>query len=137
MGIPEVYLALKNGAIDGQENPLALARSNNFQEVTQQLVLTAHVVQPVFLAFAKPFWDKLSAAQQEVVRRHARAAAEYNDTNRLAEEKELVGFFEKAGLKVTTPDLAAFRASVEKQYAEAGLAQKWAPGLQQRIADVR
>ncbi len=135
MGIPEVYLALKNGAIDGQENPLNITKVNNFQEVTQQIVMTSHLVQPVFLSLAKPFWDRLAAPQQEVIRREALAAAEYNDTNRIAEEKEMAGFFEKAGLRVTSPDLAGFRASVKQQYEAAGLAQKWAPGLAERIAD--
>lgn len=137
MGIPEVYLALKNGAIDGQENPLSITKVNNFHEVTQQVVLTAHLIQPVFFAIAKPVWDKMTPAQQEVFRKHAKEAATFNDTSRLAEEKEMVGFFEKAGLKVTTPDLAAFQASVKKQYEEAGLSQKWAPGLAEKIASTR
>lgn len=137
MGIPEVYLALKNGAIDGQENPLSITKVNNFHEVTQQIVLTAHLIQPVFFAIAKPVWDKMTPAQQAAFRKHAKEAATFNDTSRLAEEKEMVAFFEKAGLKVTTPDLAAFQASVKKQYEEAGLSQKWAPGLADKIAATR
>ena len=134
---PEVYLAMKSGAIDGQENPLAIARFNNLNEVTQQFVLTSHLVQPVALAVAKPVWDKLSPAQQEVMRKHARSAAEFNDKSRLKDEKELVEFFRNGGLKVTEPDIAAFKASVDKQYQEAGLAQKWQAGLLQRINDVK
>ncbi len=57
MAFPEVYLALKNGAIDGQENPLPITRVTNMHEVTQQIVMTSHMVQPVYMAFAKPFWD--------------------------------------------------------------------------------
>jgi TRAP-type C4-dicarboxylate transport system substrate-binding protein len=133
MAIPEVYLALKNGAIDGQENPHAITRANNFQEVTQQIVRTAHLVQPVFFAFAKPFWDRLAAPQKEAIRRNARAAAEFNDQSRLGEERELETFFERAGLRLTTPDLAAFRASVAAQYRESGLAARWGAGLQQKI----
>jgi tripartite ATP-independent transporter DctP family solute receptor len=137
MGMAEVYLALKNGAIDGQENPLSLTKANNLHEVTQQIVLTSHLVQPVFFAFAKPFWDKLTPEQQAVIRKQVRLAAEFNDSSRIAEEKDMVAFFEKAGLKVTAPDLAPFRAAVAQQYQEAGLAQKWAPGLAAAIADVR
>jgi tripartite ATP-independent transporter DctP family solute receptor len=137
LGITEVYLALKNGAIDAQDNPLSMPRANNFHEVTEQLVLTSHLVQPVFFAFSKPFWDKLNSEQQEVVRKHARAAAEINDKARLQEESELLAFFEKAGLKISKPDLAPFRASVAKQYETDGIAQKWKPGLAQRIGDVR
>jgi TRAP-type C4-dicarboxylate transport system substrate-binding protein len=137
MAMPEVYLAMKSGAIDGQENPLALARYNNLQEVSQQFVLTSHLVQPVAFAIAKPVWDKLTPAQQEVMRKHARTAADFNDKGRLQDEKEMVAFFEKAGLKVTTPDLAAFKASVDKQYAEAGLSQKWQAGLAERIVNTK
>lgn len=137
MPMPEVYLAMKSGAIDGQENPLAIARFNNLQEVSQQFIMTSHLVQPVAFAIAKPVWDKLSPAQQETMRKHARSAAEFNDKSRLQDEKELVNSFRKGGLKVTEPDIAAFKASVDKQYQEAGLSQKWQAGLLQRIADTK
>jgi len=133
MAIPEVYLALRSGAIDGQENPHAITRANNFHEVTQQIVRTAHLVQPVFTAFAKPFWDRLAAPQREAIRRNARAAAEFNDTSRTGEERQLETFFEGAGLRLTTPDLAAFRTSVAAQYRESGLVARWGAGLQERI----
>ena len=137
MAMPEVYLAMKSGAIDGQENPLALARYNNLHEVSQQFVLTNHLVQPVAFAIAKPVWDKLTPAQQEVMRKHARSAAEFNDKGRLQDERELVEFFKKAGLKMSEPDLGAFKASVDKQYQESGLSQKWQPGLADRVAAVK
>ena len=91
----------------------------------------------MFFSLAKPFWDKLSPEHQEVIRKHAKTAAEMNDKARLQEESELVAFFEKAGLKISKPDLAPFRASVAKQYETDGIAQKWVPGLAQKIADVR
>jgi tripartite ATP-independent transporter DctP family solute receptor len=137
MAMPEVYLAMKSGAIDGQENPLAIARFNNLNEVSQQFVLTSHLVQPVAFAVAKPVWDKFSPAQKEVIRKHARAAAEFNDKSRLQDEKELVDAFRKAGITVTEPDLAAFKASVDKQYQDAGLPQKWNADLMKRIADTK
>lgn len=137
MAIPEVYLALKTSAIDGQENPLNITKINNFHEVTQQIVLTSHLVQPVFFAFAKPFWDRLTPAQQATLRKAARESSDYGDFNRLAEEKQLADFFTKAGLKVTTPDIAAFRTSVDKQYVESGLAAAWQPGLKEKILAVK
>jgi TRAP-type C4-dicarboxylate transport system substrate-binding protein len=136
MPMPEVYLALKSGAVDGQENPLALTRTNNLHEVTGQIVMTSHLVQPVFCAVAKPFFDKLDAGQQAALRREAEAAAAFNNEGRMAEEQELVAFFRKAGLQVATPDLAAFRAAVRRQYAEAGIDTKWMPGLEARVAAV-
>ncbi|MEO7939520.1 MAG: DctP family TRAP transporter solute-binding subunit [Burkholderiaceae bacterium] len=137
MAMPEVYLAMKTGTVDGQENPLALAKANNLQEVSQQFVMTSHLVQPVFYAFAKPWWDKLTAAQQTAIRKAAGESARYNDENRTKDEADAVAFFEKAGLKVTTPNLDAFRASVAKEYQTSGLAAKWAPGLKERIVAVQ
>ncbi|ARQ01964.1 TRAP transporter substrate-binding protein DctP [Pseudorhodoplanes sinuspersici] len=137
MAMPEVYLAMKSGAIDGQENPLAIARFNNLNEVSQQFVLTNHVVQPVAFAVAKPVWDKFSPAQKVVILKHARAAAEFNDKSRLQDEKELVDTFRKSGITITEPDLAAFKASVDKQYQDSGLSQKWNADLLKRIADTK
>ncbi len=92
MAIPEVYLALRNGTVDGQDNPVAITRANNFHEVTQQIVLTSHLVQPVFYAIAKPWWDRLSPRQQEVFRRHAAETAAWNDQQRLADEAAVLDF---------------------------------------------
>jgi TRAP-type C4-dicarboxylate transport system substrate-binding protein len=137
MAMPEVYLALKTGSIDGQENPLSLTRANNLHEVTQQIVLTSHLVQPVFLTMGKPVWDKLSDAQKDAVRKAARAGADYNDKNRLEDETKIVAFFKERGLQVTTPDVAAFRSAVAKSYAESDLAKAWLQGLKERIESVR
>jgi tripartite ATP-independent transporter DctP family solute receptor len=137
MAMPEVYLALKTGSVDGQENPLALTKANNLHEVTKQIVLTSHLVQPVFFAMAKPFWDKLSPAQQAALRKAASESAAFNDGQRVASEKELTTFFTQQGLTVTTPDVAAFRASVARQYVDSGLSAKWSPGLADKIAAVR
>lgn len=52
----EVYLALKTGTIDGQDNPLPTVKSAKFYEVTRQLVLTSHLVDGVFLAISSKAW---------------------------------------------------------------------------------
>ena len=137
MAMPEVYLALKTGSIDGQENPLTIMNAAKYYEVTEQVVLTAHLVQPVLLSIGKPVWDKLSAPQQEAMRKAARAAADHNDKNRLDDEGKIVAFFKERGLQVTTPDVAAFRAAVAKSYAESDLAKAWPKGLKEKIDAVR
>ena len=76
MPITEVYLGLKTGAIDAQDNPTNMTRDWKFHEVTNQVILTKHLVQPVFLAIAKPFFDKLTPAQQAELRAAAREAAD-------------------------------------------------------------
>ena len=94
MAMPEIYLALKTGAIDGQENPLTIMNAAKLHEVTQQVVLTAHLVQPVFYALRKQVWDGLSADLKQKVRaaavnRHRvqrRGAAQRREAGRRADQ---------------------------------------------------
>src|SRR5262245_38966774 len=87
MAMPEVYLALKTGSIDGQENPLTIMNAAKFHEVTEQVVLTAHLVQPVFYALRKETWDALSAEQKKVIQAASDAATAQNTQARLSDEK--------------------------------------------------
>jgi TRAP-type C4-dicarboxylate transport system substrate-binding protein len=107
LGMPEVYLALKTGSIDGQENPLSILNAAKFYEVTEQVVLTSHMVQPVFFDIAKPFWDKLAPEQKAVLGRAAHNAAKLNDSGRLADEKAIVEALRGRRIAVDAIDLAA------------------------------
>jgi tripartite ATP-independent transporter DctP family solute receptor len=137
LGMPEVYLALKTGSIDGQENPLSILNAAKFYEVTEQVVLTAHMVQPVFFAMAKPFWDKLTPDQKAVLLRTADRAAKLNDTGRLADEQAIVESLKGRGLAVDSTDLAPFRALADKVYGESDVGKAWNPGLLKQVMDAR
>ena len=125
MGMAEVYVALSSGAIDGQENPLTILSAAKFYEVTQQVVLTAHLVQPVFFDIAAAFWKRLSPEQQRTLQQAARAALRGNDDARLADEKRVTDDLKKRGLAVTEPDLAAFHAHADQIYAASSIAKAW------------
>ncbi|MFZ2306981.1 MAG: sialic acid TRAP transporter substrate-binding protein SiaP [Rhodoferax sp.] len=129
----EVYLGLKTGTIDGQDNPLPSVRAAKFYEVTQQIVLTGHLVDSLFIAISNKSFDALSTAQKQKVRAAAQAAANYNNDNTVNEETQLVEFFKKQGLQVTTPDVAAFRKSVQTTYQTSDYAKTWSAGLVERI----
>jgi TRAP-type C4-dicarboxylate transport system substrate-binding protein len=75
--------------------------------------------------------------QQQKVRLAADAAARYNNTNRIKDEAELVDFFKSQGIKVITPDVAAFRKAVQEKYLASDMAKNWEKGLLQRIIDVK
>ena len=137
LGMPEVYLALKTGSIDGQENPLSILNAAKFYEVTEQVVLTSHMVQPVFFDIAKPFWEKLAPDQKAVLERAARNAAKLNDTGRLADEKAIAEALKGRGLAVDAVDLAPFRATADKVYGEADLTKAWNAGLAKQVIDTR
>jgi len=129
----EVYLGLKTGTIDGQDNPLPTVRAAKFYEVTKQLVLTSHLVDGIFLSIANKTWNTLSPAQKQKVKAAAVAAAQYNNENRIKEESQLVDFFKQQGLQVGVPDVDAFRKHVQDVYLTSEYAKVWPKGLLERI----
>jgi tripartite ATP-independent transporter DctP family solute receptor len=129
----EVYLGLKTGTIDGQDNPLPSVRAAKFYEVTKQIVMTSHLVDGIFIAISNKSLNSLTAAQRQKVTAAAQAAAAYNNENRIKEESQLVEFFKKEGLQVTTPDVEAFRKSVQTTYMNSDYAKVWPKGLLDRI----
>jgi tripartite ATP-independent transporter DctP family solute receptor len=129
----EVYLGLKTGTIDGQDNPLPSVRAAKFYEVTKQIVLTSHLVDGLFIAISNKSLHALNASQRQKVLAAAQVAAAYNNDNRIKEEAQLVEFFRKEGLQVTTPDVEAFRKSVQTAYQNSDYAKVWPKGLLDRI----
>lgn len=116
LGMPELYLALKTGTVDGQENPLSIFNAAKLYEVSEQVVLTSHMLQPVFFAIAKPAWAKLSTAQQTLLQNAARKAAKTGDDGRLADEASIIDAIKQRGLSVDAIDLAPFRTAADKAY---------------------
>jgi tripartite ATP-independent transporter DctP family solute receptor len=137
MNMPEVYLALQTGTIDGQENPPTIGNAAKFYEVSKQLVLTAHLVQPVFYAIAKPYFDKLTPDQRQKLTAAAVKAARWNDGERLNDEKTIIDGLAGKGVTVTRPDLAAFRANADKVYAGADAAKPWDRKMMDEVSAVR
>jgi len=133
----EVYLALKTGTIDGQDNPLPTVKSAKFYEVTRQLVLTSHLVDGVFLAISSKAWKAATAEQQKKVRDAALAGARFNNENRIKDEQGLIEFFKKEGLTVTVPDVEAFRRQVQKAYLESEFSKSWPQGMLERVNATR
>jgi len=133
----EVYTALQSGAIDGQDNPLPTNRDSKFYEVTQQIVLTSHLVDMNFIAFSKKVWDKMTPDQQKTVQKAADDAAELGRQRQLKLEKDLEDFFKSQGLKVYTPDVESFRKTVQKAYLESKFAKDWPAGMVDKINAIK
>jgi TRAP-type transport system periplasmic protein len=133
----EVYLGLKTGTIDGQDNPLPSVRAAKFYEVTKQIVMTNHLVDGIFIAISDKAWKAMTPAQQAKVKAAADAAAAFNNDNRLKEEAQIVDFFKQQGLTVTTPDVEAFRKTVQAAYATSEMAKAWPAGMLDRINNTR
>jgi TRAP-type C4-dicarboxylate transport system substrate-binding protein len=137
MAMPEVYLALKTGSIDGQENPLTIMNAAKFYEVTEQVVLTHHLVQPVFYSLRKETWDKMSADQKKVVQAAADVATAQNNEARLADERQVAERLKGRGLTVDAVDLKPFRDNADKVYAASDFAKAWNKELLEQAASAR
>ena len=136
LAFTEVYTALQTGAVDGQDNPIPTTINMKFHEVTKQVILTGHLVDLNYLAISKKIWDKLTPAQQAKMQAGANSVASYTRSKQAQLEKEQVAFLKKAGLKVYTPDVDAFRERVQKMYLDSNYAKKWPKGLLDKINDL-
>jgi len=136
LAFEEVYLALQTGTIDGLENPLPDAIAAKFYEVTKEVVLTGHMVANVFFTLSSGFWDGLAPEQRAAIEAAELAAKKVNDEGVIATEKDAAGFFGGKGVRVTTPDVAAFRGQVQKRFLESKFATAWPKGMLERINKV-
>jgi TRAP-type C4-dicarboxylate transport system substrate-binding protein len=95
--------------------------------------MTSHLVDGIFIAISNKAWGAMTPAQKQKVTAAAQAASSYNNDNRLKEEGQLVDFFKQQGLQVTTPDVDAFRRSVQTTYQNSDYAKVWPKGLLERV----
>ena len=78
MPLPEVYLAIQQGAVSGQENPIDTIYSNKFYEVAPNVTLTNHVYSPIPLAVSEKTWQRIAPSDQQAITEAAQAAARFS-----------------------------------------------------------
>jgi TRAP-type C4-dicarboxylate transport system substrate-binding protein len=100
----EVYMALKTGSINGQDNGLSVSKAMSFQEVTTQVVLTDHLVWNLHIAINEKRWQSLTPDQKGWIQAAADIAHAYTTKIVQEEEAALVSEYENLGIKVTVPD---------------------------------
>lgn len=134
MPLPEVYLAIQQGAVAGQENPIDTIASNKFYEVAPHVTLTNHVYSPIPLAVSEKTWVKLSPADQAAITRAAQEVAPWQrNLIRDSDEATLADMASKGAKINRKPDVAAFRKSVEPVYAKAR--EKYGADVDQVLAE--
>ena len=110
----EVYLALQNGTVEAQENPLPTIEAKKFYEVQKHIVLTGHIVDHLNTVVAQGLWAKLSAEDKKVFTDVAQEAAAKATAEIKANEAKLVDVFKAKGLSVTEVDKKDFLDTVLK-----------------------
>jgi len=133
LNISELYLALSQGAVDGQENPLPTIQSNKFFEVQKYLILTGHIITPRLVVVNEGVWQKLSAKERQALRSSLETQGAVQDGEILSQESKLADTFKAAGMTVIQPDVESFRKPVLASLP-AKFESKWGKGLWERIA---
>ena len=118
MPFPELFTALQQGTVDGQENPIPVILSSKFSQVQKHLSLTGHVYSPAALIISPAVWGKLSAADKAVFTEAAKkgAAAQRKKVN--DDENNGIAQLEKEGMQVVKQvNGDSFRKAVAPAYA--------------------
>jgi tripartite ATP-independent transporter DctP family solute receptor len=133
LNFSELYLALNQGAVDGQENPLPTIQSGKFFEVQKYLVLTGHIITPRLIVINEAAWQGMSPKERASLKSAIDTHGLAQDNEILAQESKLVDTFKAGGMTVIQPDIESFRKPVLAT-VPAKFEAKWGKGLWERIA---
>jgi TRAP-type transport system periplasmic protein len=112
MDFPLVYGALKDGRLDGEENPLPTIAASRFFEVQKYLTMTGHFFAPIAFVANRAMFEQLDPADQEALKAAAKAGAEATWQSQLDDQK--LKDLRSAGMEVVeTVDRQAFADAVK------------------------
>jgi tripartite ATP-independent transporter DctP family solute receptor len=121
----EVYLALQQGTVDGQENPLPTIMAKKFYEVQSHIILTGHITESLVTIVGGHVWAKMSDADKKAFEDVLKQAAA-NVTDQIhTSELKLADEFRKMGKTVIEPDRAAFRAAAIPLHNDTSAGAGW------------
>lgn len=136
MSFGELYLALSQNVVDGQENPLPTIQAGKFSEVQKYLVLTGHIITPRLVVINEGFWKSLGAEDQKHVKAALDEGIAWQNAEIQKAEASLVATFKSAGMTVIEPDLAAFRKAT-LDAVPPKFTKTWGEGTWDRIQAVK
>ena len=112
----EVYLALQNGTVEAQENPLTTIEAKKFYEVQKAIMMTSHIVDGLTTQVAPHVWNKLTDAEKAIFTEVTREAAARATAQIKKREAELVDVFKSKGLQIVQVNRQSFIDAVLKNF---------------------
>jgi tripartite ATP-independent transporter DctP family solute receptor len=116
IAFPELYLALSQKVVDGEENPISVIYYSKFYEVQKHLAITRHVYNNMIHTIGVNTWKKLTPQQQAIFREESAASGNLMRKLITDAEADQINKLAAAGMQVTRPDLAPFRAKMGPAY---------------------
>jgi tripartite ATP-independent transporter DctP family solute receptor len=136
MAFPELFTALQQGTVDGQENPIPVILSAKFSQVQKYLSLTGHVYSPALLIVSPALWNKLSDADKAAFREAGKTASAAQRKKVNDDERDGIATLKAAGMDVTTNvDGQAFRNAMTPVWSE--FAKQYGAENIKKIQDVK
>lgn len=112
----DLYLSLKQGVVDGQENPVSVIYTQKFYETQKYLAITNHVYNSMNLVISQKTWDSLTAEQQEIITTAGKNAATTMRDLVSSSDSDYIAKLEGEGMEVTYPTTADFAAKMQPAY---------------------
>lgn len=101
LAFPELYAALEQKAVDGQENPVSVILANRFAEVQKYLTLTHHQYNPQSVIISRKVWDTMSPAEKQIIQDAATEAIRFERQVSREQAASALAELKKAGMQVT------------------------------------
>jgi tripartite ATP-independent transporter DctP family solute receptor len=121
----EVYLALQQGTVDGQENPLPTIQAKKFYEVQSHIILTGHITESLLTIVGSHVWAKLTDDEKKIFQDTlTQAAAKASDEIRASEQK-IADELRKLNKTVVQVDREAFRKAAVPLHNDASAGAGW------------
>jgi len=112
----ELQMALKQGVVDGQENPVAVIYANKLYEAQKYLAMTGHNYNTMVHVISKKVWDKLTPEQQTIIKEESHRAGEWMRKSCRDAESDQLNKLKTLGMEITYPDKAKFKALMQPAY---------------------
>ena len=136
VAFPEVYMALKTGVAEAQENPLESIWSYKFYEAQKYLIGTRHVYAAAKYEMSKKWFDTLTPDQQKLILASWKDATDFANKQAMDFDKKLLGDLQGKGMTLIEPDVAAFQKAVQPAMDELNKTL-WVPGMYDRVRAIK
>lgn len=135
LGFNEVYMGLKTGTIEGQDNPLPTDDANKFYEVTHYIVLTDHQMTIINPSINEEVWESMPEDYKVYMKQALTVARNYNNKLVLEQEANLLSKFKNEyGMEIIIPDKEAFMENTKEVYKKNS--EQWGAGVYEKIQNV-
>ena len=116
----ELYSALQSGVVDGAEQPLSGFVSNSFHEICKHYTVDQHELSPNLILFSEVTWNRLSEADQKLIRAAYEESVPFFEELSDAKDAEYIKTMQDAGVTITTVDAAEWQAACQSVYDKYG-----------------